>query len=212
MCYELQQYCQNTNRAYHYIDSPDELILRRPYLELQSDNTGVIKQGCTGPVYRFLSEDNQHNQKRILIVNFAKFSTNELTRYNSLLDEEPNIDGVPLPKEIKVIGLIDTRDYKDASFYSRFGSAVEICPVEASKFIVSSLWAPLQSGATAAAAAAETTTDSALEIDFYGASNWKTRLLGTWSLQETALKFIPGKLAKQILDLQNKLVKLRELL
>ena len=121
-----------------------------------------------------------------MIVNFANFSAHDLARFNAMVDEEPSIDGVRLLKGTKVIGLINSSGYKDASLYSRFGTAVEVCPIESSKLNSPSPFAK-QEQTTA-------TAHAPLEIDFYGAPNWKAKLIGAWTLQGDGLHFAEGAL------------------
>jgi len=179
---KLQDYHQDTSRPYYAIDSARNLILNSRYTERNEFDLGIIKSGAHGPVYQFLLAKVP---ARTLIINYENFTAAELARYNSLLDEEPHIDGFALPEGTQIIALIPAKEYKDTSLYSRFSGAVETCPVDASELPVTSPFI--------------TTTnveqqEKPLIIDFYAAPNWKAKLLGTWRLTNQGLLFVRGQL------------------
>ena len=105
-------------------------------------------------------------------MNFSNFSASDIARFNSLLDEEPCIDGVPLPKNTKVIGLIDSTAYQDASLYSRFGTAIEECPIKASEMTVPFVFEE-----------AKANEKAPLIINCYNSPTWRATLLGSWSIK-----------------------------
>lgn len=184
--YYLQEYCTKVKHSYFYVNSADDLIMRKSYVEIQDDNIGVIKKGLTGPLYRFLSETSK---SKTLIINLANFTPNELARFNSVLDETPSIDGINLQQNIKVIGLISSIVEKDASLYSRFGQAVEECPVQDKDFNVPQLFQITDS---------KNDDHESLEIDLYGSINWQSILLGNWHLKADKLMFVPGLLVSKL--------------
>lgn len=196
---KLENYFQDTSQNYYTVRSPEDLVLNRPHVELDESNIGKVKkEGYTGPLYDFLT-DESISGPRTLIVDFSRFTVEETARFNSLLDSEPSvpsIDGVPLPDGTKIIALtelVENDEDKDASLYSRFERAVEQCAVNPDEFQGASLFT------TAFEDGGE--EDDSLVIDFYGLSNWKSKLLGYWNIQGADLQFVPSSLLEQ---LQNK--------
>lgn len=188
----LQDYCQTKiQRPYFVINDTAMLVLNHPYIALQHDDTGVIKKGHHGALYESLQSHDDNAP--ILIVNFAHFSASERAQFNSLLDSKPAIDGIPLPQGTKVIGLINTATYKDASLYSRFVKAVDICPIPTTDLVLTPVFQTESQQASQA---------DSLTIECYGMSHWKSMLLGHFGLRESGLQYLPSELIQR---LRNKL-------
>lgn len=193
---KLENYFQDTSQNYYAVRSPEDLVLNRPHVELDDNNIGKVKkEGYTGALYDFLIDENISGA-RTLIVDFSKFTAEEIARFNSLLDGEPSvpsIDGVLLPAGTKVIALaelVENDEDKDASLYSRFEQAIEQCAVNPEECQVELPFAAAIEGGGE--------DDNSLVIDFYGLSNWKAKLLGYWNIQGADLQFVPSKLLEQL--------------
>lgn len=186
---KLEDYFEATHQSYYAVRSPGDLILNRPHVELGDDNIGKVKtEGYTGPLYQFLTDENISGP-RILIVDFSKFTAEEIARYNSLLDGHPavpSIDGVPLPDGTKLIAIIqqaENSEDKDSSLYSRFEQAIEQCAVNPEE---------LRSDTPFATDKNDLVRNEDFVVDFFELSNWKEKLLGYWNIQGPNLKFMPS--------------------
>ncbi|CAM4439562.1 MAG: hypothetical protein LEGION0398_MBIBDBAK_01400 [Legionellaceae bacterium] len=132
--FSLQKYCQTITRPCFYIDSPDDLICLAPVLQRQSDNTGFFQPGPAGLLYNFLSTYQGKEQYPILIINYHNFDADDIVRYNHLLDDARNIDGISLAKDVIIIGLQNiykSNCYQGEDFYSRF-TIIESFPLTGS--------------------------------------------------------------------------------
>jgi hypothetical protein len=191
---QLQTYCNSICRPVFYIHSPDDLICQAPFVRLKELN-GSVGEPCQGPggaLYNFLQRPCTPDNPPILIVNYSNFSADDIVRFNALLDNERFADGVAVPKDAKIIGLVNTQNpnrYTGSDFYSRFALAVETCPVDLSR-LEEAITTPF---IEETAADAETT-----HINLYLASDWKERLLGRWILQGNELCFEEGELPQAL--------------
>ena len=181
--YHIQSYCQRSGRSVHYVHEPDDLMCQLPYADIKDlpDGRlqGELKQGPGGSMYRFLTQANFQEQ-RIIVVNFNHFPANKLASFNSLLDDLPNIDGVPLPLGTKVIGFLDRNHPQDASFYSRFAGNFSPCPYSSDELEVSSIIQDVEGEPTYK-------PEDILRIDLHGSLIWKSGLLGYWTLEGQTL-------------------------
>ncbi len=134
----LQQ-CQQNNRPVFCINSPSDLICAAPWIERDiKTNQGTLKEGPGGPLYDFLQKNK--NQNPVLLVNYVKFTANDIIRFNTLLDDpNPCVDGAPFKGT--VIGFENKNNpdrYRGQDFIGRFKER-EICPVFPDQLILPSL-------------------------------------------------------------------------
>lgn len=179
---ELQELAQKTGRPCYYVAAPAELRCRADYI----GPDGIIRPGPGGPLYDFLRAHS--HQPAVIMVNYNGFSPADLAKFNSLLDEAREIEGIPIPPPCKIIGLIDQSHpdaYTGADFYSRFEikrnlqltlAAVDVCP----------------------------RTDPIFEnrqpdrIELCGGGQWQAQLIGHWLIHGDQLIFKEGALLKAV--------------
>jgi MoxR-like ATPase len=187
---QLQQLAVNTSKPVFYIDKPDDLICNAPWMKKNSDNTGELCQSPGGPLYEFL-QANQDGQP-LLIVNYERFHTDDIIKFNRLLDKTPDADGIQLPKDTKIIGLLNRNKpdcYQGSDFYSRFDHK-ERCPLSKSQ---------LDALASTRCIHVSTTLDgNPTIINLYHSPDWEGRLLGRWVLNDNVLTFAEGELDNAI--------------
>ncbi|KTD43785.1 AAA family ATPase [Legionella oakridgensis] len=186
----LEHYCQSTSRPVFYIHSPEDLVCSAPFVAYDIEDSGILCKGPGGPLYNFL-QAHRTGQAPVLIVNYEQFDADDIVRFNALLDREPGADGVPLPKDCRVIGLLNVNKpdvYQGSDFYSRF-NRVETCPIPLAKLQDSVPIIPVHD---------ETMVMSKGAIQLYHSLDWEERLLGRWVLDGHALHFEEGILQKAI--------------
>ncbi|MCW5588497.1 MAG: hypothetical protein KIT27_02415 [Legionellales bacterium] len=189
LAYQLQAYFNDSNQAYYYIHSANELILRRSYIEKNpGDNNGKIKCGLQGELYQFLMASHT---ARTIIINYKNFTASELVKFNSIIDDIPNIDGVPLLAGTQVIAIMGNDQSADPSFYSRFKGNIEDYSVDTTHYQVPSPFVNSNSSTIFA-------EDEVLSVAFYGAANWQSKLLGSWGLNTNGWQFKPGVLLQRL--------------
>lgn len=181
----LQKQCSAYNWPVYYIHSPEDLVCSASYIKRDANNHGLLHKGPGGPLHEFLTT-NHGLQSATLIVNYEQFSTEDIVKFNALLDEKRVADGTPVSADTLIIGLINTNKpncYQGDDFYSRFDK-VEQCSLSAKKLTKSLSPMPLVSDA-----------DDATVINLFHARDWKERLLGHWDLVGKNLVFQEGALA-----------------
>ncbi|STX50350.1 AAA domain (dynein-related subfamily) [Legionella busanensis] len=194
----LQSHCKNTSRPCFYINSPDDLICSENFVAREG-NQGILKKGPGGPLHDFLQAHLTTKPPPVLIVNYDNFDTDDIIRFNSLLDKERSADGTKLPTETIIVGLLNVNKpdcYQGADFYSRFDQVEADCvkPDELSAHLQSILPVSTPNGETA-----NINTSSDIEIiNLYNAPDWEEQLLGYWELRGDNLYFIEGKLHKAL--------------
>jgi hypothetical protein len=181
----LQKQCSAYNWPVYYIHSPEDLVCSASYIKRDANNHGLLHKGPGGPLHEFLTA-NHGLQSPTLIVNYEQFSTEDIVKFNALLDEKRVADGTPVSADTLIIGLINTNKpncYQGDDFYSRFDK-VEQCSLSTKKLTKSLSPMPLVSEA-----------DDATVINLFHARDWKERLLGHWDLVGKNLVFQEGALA-----------------
>lgn len=181
----LQKQCNASDWPVYYIHSPEDLVCSASYIKRDSNNHGLLHKGPGGPLHEFLTA-NHGLQSPTLIVNYEQFSTEDIVKFNALLDEKRVADGTPVSADTMLIGLINTNKpncYQGDDFYSRFDK-VEQCSLSAKKLTKSLSPMPLVSEAY-----------DATVINLFHARDWKERLLGHWDLVGKNLVFQEGALA-----------------
>jgi MoxR-like ATPase len=191
----MQDYARQTSHPIFYVDSPDDLICKAPWIERTETEDGIkgeLKAGPGGRLYRFLT-DNPHNEHRSLIINYERFTAEDIVRFNTLIDKERMIDGILIPPSVTLIGLINTHSpeyYSGADFHSRFDS----------KRLAPSTQALTDAMAPHLMTVPElSTTDTEVaHITLYHSNNWKSLLLGKWIINDQSLTFEEGKLQQAL--------------
>ncbi|WP_040535094.1 AAA family ATPase [Legionella drancourtii] len=184
---QLQSWCKKIARPFFYINAPDDLMCSAPFLKREG-NRGILMPGPGGPLYDFLQQNKDKSNPAVLIINYDNFEADDLVRFNSLLDKERLADGVPIPPDTLIIGLINSKKpdcYQGADFYSRF-NLIEQCPDGLS----------LSEGLAPLPLSEKTPELKTVSINLYNAPDWEERLLGRWIIQNDALYFIEGALQK----------------
>ncbi|QDQ40438.1 hypothetical protein E3226_008585 [Legionella geestiana] len=191
--YALERHCRHISRPVFYVHTPDDLVCQAPFVRMADNGReGIPCRGPGGPLYDFLTQPYTRDNPPVLIVNYSRFKADDLVRFNALLDDTRLADGVPVPKEAIIVGLVNTRQpgrYTGSDFYSRFALQVETCPFAESLL---------------ARALPETHTEEippdadVTTLDVFHAADWKERLLGRWILQGSALFFEEGELVRAL--------------
>lgn len=194
-----QQACHSSHPVF-YVHSPEDLVCSAPVIHREG-NQGKIssKQGGGGLLHDFLT-DIRHScmENPILIVNYSRFSSNDIIRFNALLDEKRHADGTPVPENTVIIGLIDPEKpdaYSGADFYSRF-DFIEQCPFSTFPVIEPVL---------------KKMTDhehivNPLVINLCHQAHWLTQLMGGWILHQGQLQFETGALTTILYEKKGQLV------
>lgn len=191
MAFFLQSHCHKIQRPVFYVHSPDDLICNSPWIE-RHGKQGLIRPGPGGPLYDFLQTYEKHDP--VIIINYDNFHSDDLVRFNALLDKEAKADLTPLPAGTQVIGLMNINNpdcYQGTDFYSRFQKMESpSLSQEAFKDATPLLEAePIEL----------TDLDGRSElIQLFHASDWKDRLLGRWVLEGKNLFFQEGLLAASL--------------
>ncbi len=184
---QLQSWCKKIARPFFYINAPDDLVCSAPFLKREG-HRGILTPGPGGPLYDFLQQNKDKSNPAVLIINYDNFEADDLVRFNSLLDKERLADGVPIPPDTLIIGLINSKKpecYQGADFYSRF-NIIEQCPEGLS----------LSEGLAPLPLREKTAELKTVSINLYNDPDWEERLLGRWIIQNDALYFIEGALQK----------------
>jgi AAA domain (dynein-related subfamily) len=174
-----------------YVDNPEDLICASPYVARQKDNSGLLRKGPGGPLFDFLQANHANNP--LIIVNYERFNSDDIVKFNSLLDKEAKADGSLLPPNTKIIGLVNRNKpdcYQGSDFYSRFNTT-EICPLTSKELENLSPKCEI-------ALATATSKQDITAINLFHAQDWKERLLGRWVLDGDKLTFEDGALIKAI--------------
>jgi MoxR-like ATPase len=182
------KHCKSTSRPVFYVNSPDDLVCSASWVQRTEDG-GVMRTGPGGPLYEFLTQNT--GKAPVLIINYDRFSADDLVRFNSLLDKERIADGTPVPKDTLILGFINPNkptSYHGADFYSRFNSK-KTCPLSAETLSADVLEAPKL----------VTSTGAGVEpINLGHAEDWEERLLGRWLIKEDKLVFEEGELVRAL--------------
>lgn len=189
IAYALQQQAKKTQRPLFYIGKPDDLICSASSINLNQDQTGQLCKGPSGALYQFL-QLYQQRAAPILLVNYERFTPEDLVRFNNLLNKKRSADGALLPEDTVVIGLINVQNpdcYQGSDFYSRFTST-EHCPFSA---VSLNPMLPLINSSP-------DSTTTRYVINLYHAVDWENRLLGRWVLNRNQQIYEEGELEKSL--------------
>lgn len=186
----LTQRAQGLERPCYYIHSPEELRIAEAYIKRQGLEGEIVKERG-GPLYDFLTA--AHPQPPLLLINFNAFKPDDIVRCNTLLDEAPSVDGVPIPANCQIIGLYNRSHpgaYTGADFTSRFDAQMVFKhPLPE---VTKPRLTPLEH--------LPATTERTAVIEFSGDIGWEKIISGHWSLHNKQWHFEEGALLKAIHD------------
>lgn len=184
LSFAIQKLALNTGHPVFYIDSPDDLVCSSRVFKRGSDNAGEW-HAKGGLLYDFIQETQHANRPPVFIINYAKFSADDIARIsNSLYDKTANADGTPLRKDTLIIGLSDPNlpnSYTGADFYSRFDKINDFprhLPIANIQVFQNLSDAP----------------EHCFEINLFNSPNWKNKLFGGWKIIDNIPVFVPGVL------------------
>lgn len=197
----IRDYCHSTSRPVFYANSPSDLICSAPYVKRGISNTGQIIEGPGGALYDFLIENK--GSSPMIIVNYNNFDSEDIIKFNAMLDNTQQVDGMELPKNTSIIGLINPTKpdvYQGADFYSRF-EKVEKCTFTEKDFKLKKLSLEQVSNI-------DPTVSNTIKINLYHQADWQQRLLGQWQLNNDNLTYQEGALitalkTKQPIEINN---------
>lgn len=189
----LQKQCQERGCPIFYADTPQDLVCAASSVIRLPDDRGKAVKKPAGPLYNFLEQYRGKKPHPLLIINYANFDAEDVVRFNSLLDKKALVDGVPLGRKTRVIGLMDPQkqgSYRGADFFSRFDEVKEshIATSQESLFSL-----PVKS-VNELDRAEEGKEEKKCVINLYHATDWKERLLGRWEIRSDGLRFVQGPL------------------
>jgi hypothetical protein len=198
--YALQAHCHQLSRPMFYVHSPEDLLCMVSYMHRHVDNTGEIRRGPSGPLHAFLT--NPSNANGVLLINFATFTSSDFVRFNTIMDELPSIDGIPLPKDMVMLGLLakDAAVIPGSDFYSR-ADRVATCPLSHEELARAYPALPMPTG--------EALATRPYPIPLYHAADWISRLLGQWLPEGNVWRYQDGLLQQALasgathIELQN---------
>lgn len=187
----LQKECLNTSRPVFYVNSPDDLRCSAPWIEQNFENNqGILRKAPGGALYEFLKKYQDNKPAPVLMVNWDNFSAREIVQFNSLLDKTRIVDGVTVPQSVHVIGLHVPKRlgaYNGVDFLGRFTKKTT-CQFSGEQ--IKKHAEPLTSSVTEKVASDKTP----VIIDLFDSPDWKTLLMGQWTLQGDSLFFKEGEL------------------
>lgn len=191
MALSLQAHCLRIKRPVFYINSPSDILCRADFLKKEG-KVGTFVPGPGGSLYEFLTAEYNKDNPPVLIVNYANFTPSEIVSLNALLDKKRRADGVAVPDNALLLGLINTNAfdlYTGSDFYSRFN--------ERHRQPVSN---ELLESALNQHAVPEKRPENqhCTVINLYHGCDWKAQLLGKWVLTAKGMRFQEGELKKAI--------------
>lgn len=177
----LQKQASTLGQQVYYIDSPDELRCAGPFIRREG-LLGHIEGKHGGPLYDLIM--NPGIEPKTIIINYNAFKMADFASHNSLLDDKPTLDGIPLPENLHIIGLLNQHHpdaYQGPDFLSRFDEYQAMhCETLPTRQTM-----PL----------ADTAEDI---IELCGGEQWDAKLIGHWLLNKGQLMFKEGVLLAAI--------------
>lgn len=198
MALSLQVHCKHIQRPVFYINSPSDISCRADFLK-KDGQKGSFMPGPGGLLYEFLKAKYSQHNPPVLIVNYANFTPSEIISLNALLDKERRADGIAVPDNTLILGLVNTQApnrYTGSDFYSRFNERHQQ-PVS-DELLEKTL--KLQ-----AIPEKSPEDQNCTAINLYNGCDWKTQLLGKWVLTAEGLCFEEGALKKALVSKKKKI-------
>ena len=198
----LQNECKINHRPVYYARSPDDLICSAPYVTKEDgSNNCNVTNGPGGPLVNFMRANQ--GQSPIIFIDDTEFSTEDLIRFNSILDKTRIVDGEAIPEDATIIWLSNVNKphhYQGSDFYSRFDQK-EKCPISSTVLENSIPVLPFVDKSTP-------TNGVAIPINLFNATDWESRLLGRVVIHGDTLSFEEGLLEHALrtgttIDIQN---------
>lgn len=187
--YQFEKYCRDTQKPFFYVHSPENLICASPRMKVV-DGLGVLQKGPSGPLYDFLT----NNPTGVLLVNYSAFSSEDLVRWNALLDKHRSVDNVAVPQHQIVIGLWnkEAESTPGCDFFSRF-DLVESCPIE--KELLTNILLPTPREAFA-------DNPQEITVELHHSVDWRSKLMGGFVSRDGHWCFEEGLLSKAFKTLE----------
>ncbi len=162
------------------------------------------------PLYKFITSGS--HKKKFLIINWDNFSAADITKFNSLIDEDRKLDSSSVQENIKIISLQNTASqnfYNGSDFLGRhqLKKTVNISQISRqSRELLGRLQIKEYSATKEAARdrspeiAEESSIPSAqrVEINLCHYKNWQEILLGRFIVNNQDIKYQEGELIKAI--------------
>lgn len=201
MSWAIQRYAKECLRPVFYIHSPDDLVCASPYV-VNRDGHGILKKAPGGRLHDFLVAEYDEANPPLLIVNYEKFTDEDIVRFNKLVEDGPRYaDGTRIPDHLQLIGLINAAKpdvYQGADFYSRF-EIKEKNPIASHVLHPEIPVLPV----TVAQDSIESETPA---IELFNGFDWKQRLIDHWEMQEGSLHLVEGALRQALRNNPRQLV------
>lgn len=186
-----QQHCQSIHRPVFYVHSPEDLICSAPFIERKGDK-GWLKKGPGGRLHEFLSQQFDKDNPPIILVNYDRFTSEDIVRFNGLLDKAGNADGTKLHDLAIVLGARNKNKpgcYQGMDYYSRFTSIKE-CPATIHAMSVKLTDLSIHEK--------KQEIGETIKINLFQGDDWKEKLEGQWIIHGKELRFKEGLLAAAI--------------
>lgn len=177
------------------IEKVEDLFCAQPRIEKLADGTGKINTSLGGEFYDFLTKTHTNETQPIILINYANFKPQDIIRFNNLLDDTKQVDGIQVGAQFKIIGVQDLSQpkcYRGADFSSRFHQKLNYPFPPTPKKLK-----PEMSDGVNAEVDDESTVQT-YQIDLYHGKDWREQLLGRWRFSASGLQWVEGKLIQAI--------------
>ncbi|QIV96005.1 hypothetical protein EDC55_102114 [Allofrancisella inopinata] len=193
-----------------FISASEKMTCSDENIILSEDGTGIIKQKPCGEVFDTLTK--QYTKPLILIIDYSDFKAQDIVRCNSAIDmpvENRNIDGVKIPHNTIIIGLIDiNHNYKGEDFFSRFTLHAPIFQMENISAELKNRTKNLKKEILDFDVAREVAQKENFFLIYnYELKDWESSLIGSWKLNYKELILDPGSLLNVIRQISIKKIK-----
>jgi ankyrin repeat protein/Holliday junction resolvasome RuvABC ATP-dependent DNA helicase subunit len=184
----LREYFQENNEdlkfPIFFIKSMQDFDIDKKSIKiLENDKVEISETGFLQDFIQQFSNLKDDSVTPILVIDWSKFTSKERLSLNSVIDKDPNINGISLQK-FKIIS-VDSSISSDSSFISRHGKIFN-----AMEF---NLKNNLQ----------QSSKNSEIEIDLCGKKNWKAELFGDVILDKNNLIWNKSDFVEKIKQLKD---------
>jgi hypothetical protein len=194
-CY-IQKMGIESDHHVFYIDKPEQICCAKNSIVRKIDEQALFQSAPSGELYEFLNRD--HTKPPIIIINWSHFNSDEIVKFNSIIESASacrNVDGEKVPNNGIVIGLYNVSKpnaYKLSDFYGRF----HYVESNLSFFIEH-----MKNETGEIFALKDSTNESVVEedpINLHFSTKWQSILLGQWVCLDGGMSYQPGELEKRI--------------
>lgn len=196
-CY-IQKMGKESGRHVFYIDNPEQIRCAKNNIVRAEDEQARFQSAPSGELYEFLNRD--HTKSPIIIINWSHFNSDEIVKFNSIIENASacrNVDGEKVPNNGIVIGLYNISKpnaYKLSDFYGRF----HYVESNLSFFIEQ-----MKNETNEIFALTDNANESVVEaksdpINLHFSTKWQSILLGKWVCLDGSMSYQPGELEKRI--------------